>query len=172
MWVLILYYFFNTYIHIYLYRFHIILSLFHLLSFTSLTARHVLQSKMFDRFNYNLPSIIITIFQTESFHFLNWKVSQLKYISLIKLISTRGVTFHSLLVTRFKFTRYSLPVVKSLVTREIRSLLVANSLVVRYSLQNHSLLVAKLALYSLQKLLIVKNQSLLVANSPVARYSL
>ena len=152
---------------------------------------------MFDPFNYNLPSIIITIFQTESFHFLNWKVSQLKYISLIKLTSTRGVTFH-LLVTRCKFTRYSLPVVKSLVTRcEIRSLLVANSLVVRYSLQNHSLLVAKIGSllvaevacckksvvtrckFTRCSLFFVKSlvtpseiRSLLVVNSLVARYSL
>ena len=48
------------------------------------------------------------------------------------LIFLRGVTFHSLLVTRW------------------------NSLVACFSLQNHSLLVAKLARYSLQKLLVAK----------------
>ena len=82
-----------------------------------------------------------------------------------------------------KFTRCSLLVVKSLVTRcKIRSLLVAknHSLLVakfaRYSLQkllvakNHLLLVAKFARYSLQKLLVAKNHSLLVAK--LARYSL
>ena len=45
------------------------------------------------RFNYNPPSIIITIFQTESFQLLNWKVSQLKCISLIKLTSTLSTLF-------------------------------------------------------------------------------
>ena len=61
-----------------------------------------------------------------------------------------------------KFTRCSLLVVKSLVTRcKIRSLLVA---------KNHVLLVAKSACYSLQKLLVVKNHSLLFAK--YARYSL
>ena len=45
------------------------------------------------RFNYNPPLIIITIFQTESFHLLNWKVSQLKCISLIKLTSTLKTLF-------------------------------------------------------------------------------
>ena len=87
------------------------------------------------------------------------------------------------LVARYslKFTRCSLLVVKSLVTRsKIRSLLVVEvarckncSLLVakstRYSLQkllvakNHSLLVAKFARYSLQKLLVAKNHSLLVS---------
>ena len=38
-----------------------------------------------------------------------------------------------------------------------------NSLVARYSLWNHLLLVAKFARYSLQKLLVAKNHSLLVA---------
>ena len=45
------------------------------------------------RFNYNLPSIIIKIFQTESFQLLNWKVSQLKCIFLIKLTSTLNTLF-------------------------------------------------------------------------------
>ena len=45
------------------------------------------------RFNYNLPSIIIKIFQTESFQLLNWKVSQLKCISLIKLTSNLNNSF-------------------------------------------------------------------------------
>ena len=88
-----------------------------------------------------------------------------------------------------KFTRCSLHVVKSLVTRcKIRLLLVAevtrceNLLVIswrscllqkfiRYSLQNslvtrckiRSLLVAKFARYSLQKLLVAKNNSLIIA---------
>ena len=44
-------------------------------------------------FNYNPPSIIMTIFQTESFQLLNWKVSQLKCISLIKLTSTLNTLF-------------------------------------------------------------------------------
>ena len=66
-----------------------------------------------------------------------------------------GVTFHTLLVTRW------------------------NSLVACYSLQNHSLLVAKFARYSLQKLLVAKNHSLLVAkfarcknhSLPVAKFA-
>ena len=45
------------------------------------------------RFNYNPLLIIITIFQTESFHLLNWKVSQLKCISLIKLTLTLKTFF-------------------------------------------------------------------------------
>ena len=45
------------------------------------------------RFNYNLPPSNITIFQTESFNLLNWKVSQLKCISLIKLTSTLNTLF-------------------------------------------------------------------------------
>ena len=68
------------------------------------------------------------------------------------------------LVARYslKFTRFSLLVIKSLVTCcKIRSLLVAKI---------HSLLVAKFARYSLQKLLVAKNHSLLVAN--FAHYSL
>ena len=67
-----------SYIHIYLYHFYIILLLFELLSFTPLATRQVLQFKI---------TIIITIFQTESFHFFHWKVSQLKWFSLIKLTS-------------------------------------------------------------------------------------
>ena len=46
------------------------------------------------RFNYNPPLIIVTIFQTENFHLLNWKVSQLKCISLIKLTCTLKTLFH------------------------------------------------------------------------------
>ena len=71
---------------------------FHLLSFTSLATRQVLI-----QFNYNPHSIIstifqtesfyITIFQTESFNLLNWKVSQLKCISLIKLTSSLNTLF-------------------------------------------------------------------------------
>ena len=45
------------------------------------------------RFNYKPLSIIITIFQIESFLLLNWKVSQLKCISLIKLTSTLNTLF-------------------------------------------------------------------------------
>ena len=41
--------------------------------------------------------------------------------------------------------------------------LLGNSLVVRYSLYNHLLLVVKFARYSLQKLLVAKDHSLLVA---------
>ena len=52
-----------------------------------------------------------------------------------------GVAFHSLLATRW------------------------NSLVPRYSLQNHSLLVVELACYSLQKLLVTKIHLLLVAEA-------
>ena len=66
------------------------------------------------------------------------------------------------LVARYssKFTRCSLLVVKSLVTRsKIRSLLVVE--VARC--KNCSLLVAKSTRYSLQKLLVAKNHSLLVA---------
>ena len=44
-------------------------------------------------FNYNPPSIIITVFETESFHLLNWKVPQLKCISLIKLTSNLNTLF-------------------------------------------------------------------------------
>ena len=78
---------------------------------------------------------------------------------LKRYVNIWGVTFHSLLVTRW------------------------NSLVTRYSLKNHSLLVAevarckkssllvaKFARYSLQKLLVAKTHSLLVAK--FARYSL
>ena len=62
------------------------------------------------------------------------------------------------LVARYslKFTRCSLLIVKSLVTRckisrhSLRKLLIA---------RNHSLLVAKFACYSLQKLLVAKNHS-------------
>ena len=50
-------------------------------------------SKRLIRFNYNLPPSNITIFQTESFNLLNWKVSQLKCISLIKLTSTLNTLF-------------------------------------------------------------------------------
>ena len=80
-----------------------------------------------------------------------------------------------------KFTRCSLLVVEPLVTccrncwfQKHHSLLVAKF--ARYSLQklllakNHSLLVAKVACYSLQKLLVSKNHPLLV--SKVAHYSL
>ena len=66
------------------------------------------------------------------------------------------------LVARYssKFTRCSLLVVKSLVTRsKIRSLLVVE--VARC--KNCSLLVAKSTRYSLQKLLVAKNHSVLVA---------
>ena len=62
------------------------------------------------------------------------------------------------LIARYslKFTRCSLIVVISLVTRcKIRLLLVA---------KNHSLLVSKFARYSLQKLFVARNHSLLVAN--------
>ena len=45
------------------------------------------------QFNYNPPLIIITIFQTESFHLFNWKVSQLKCISFIKLTSALNTLF-------------------------------------------------------------------------------
>ena len=45
------------------------------------------------QFNYNPPSIIIKIFQTESFQLLNWKFSQLKCIFLIKLTSTLNTLF-------------------------------------------------------------------------------
>ena len=83
------------------------------------------------------------------------------------------------LVARYslKFTRCSLLVIKSLVTRcKIRSLLLAKvarckkSLVTRCRscsllvAKIHSLLIAKFARYSLQKLLLAKNPSLLVTN--------
>ena len=80
-----------------------------------------------------------------------------------------------------KFTRCSLLVVEPLVTRcKICSLLVVEvarciKLLVTccrnfWFQKHHSLLVAKVARYSLQKLLVAKNHSLLVAK--VARYSL
>ena len=81
------------------------------------------------------------------------------------------VTFHSLLLSCCKITRYSLQ--SSLVTR-CRSCSLQK--ITRYSLQkllvakNYSLLVAKFAHYSVQKLLIEKSQSLVVAK--FARYSL
>ena len=61
------------------------------------------------------------------------------HLNINLLFPFRGVTFHSLLVSRW------------------------NSLVACYSLQNHSLLVAKFARYWLQKLLAAKINSLLVA---------
>ena len=68
------------------------------------------------------------------------------------------VEIHSLLVTCYKITRYSLQ--NLLVTHcKIRSLLVAE---VAFCI-NHSLLVAKYARYALQKLLVVKIHSLIVA---------
>ena len=67
--------------------------LFKLLSFTSLTTRQVFNLKRMIQFNYKPYSIIITIFQTESFHLLIWKVSRLKCISLIKLTSIRNTLF-------------------------------------------------------------------------------
>ena len=67
------------------------------------------------------------------------------------LYSSRGVTFHSLLDTRCKITRYLL---QKLLVAKNHSLLVA---------KNHSLLVAKFARYAMQKLLFAKNQLLLVA---------
>ena len=75
------------------------------------------------------------------------------------------------LVARYssKFTRCSLLVVKSLVTRsKIRSLLVVE--VARC--KNCSLLVAKSTRYSLQKLLVAKNHSLLVAEVARCKKSL
>ena len=75
------------------------------------------------------------------------------------------------LVARYssKFTRCSLLVVKSLVTRsKIRSLLVVE--VARC--KNCSLLVAKSTRYSLQKLLVAKNHSLLVAEVARCKNSL
>ena len=89
------------------------------------------------------------------------------------------VTFHSLLVTRYKVTRYSLQ--SSLVTRcknslvtHYRSCLLLKT--TRYSLQNslvtrcRSCSLQKITRYSLQKLLVAKNHSLLVAK--FACYSL
>ena len=90
--------------------------------------------------------------------------------------SARFVCFHPWLCRRlnfsliarysWKFTRCSLLVVKSTVTRcKICSL----RKITRYSLQkllvakNHSLLVAKFTRYPLQKLLVAKNHLLLVA---------
>ena len=61
------------------------------------------------------------------------------HVNINSLFPFRGVTFHSLLVSRW------------------------SSLVACYSLQNHSLLVAKFARYWLQKLLVAKINSLLVA---------
>ena len=70
----------------------------------------------------------------------------------------RGVTFHSLLVTRCKITRYSL---QNLLVTCCRSCSLQK--ITRYSLQkllvakNLSLLVAKFARYSLQKLFVAKS---------------
>ena len=97
MWLLILYYFFNIlYSSLYLPFSRVFLLLFRLLSFTSLNAKHVLQFKTFDRFNYKNPrSIIIAIFHAESVHFLNWKVYQLKCISTLNtLFSMERNLFH------------------------------------------------------------------------------
>ena len=80
------------------------------------------------------------------------------------LFEEGGVTFHSLLVTCCKITRYSL---QKLLVAKNHSLLVAKF--ARYPLQkllvakNYSLLVAEFASHSFQKLLIPKNYSLLVA---------
>ena len=61
--------------------------------FVRLETRFIINLKCLIQFNYNPHSIIITIFQTESFHFFNWKVSQLKCISLIKLTSNLNNSF-------------------------------------------------------------------------------
>ena len=92
----------------------------------------------------------------------------------------RGVTFHSLLVTRWNLLVACYSWQKLLVAKN-HSLLVAKF--ARYSLQkffvakNHSLLVAKFPPYSLQKLLLAKNhftrcKICLLFVAKVARYSL
>ena len=97
-------------------------------------------------------------------------------------------------VTRCRVTHYSLLFSESLVSRcKNRSLLVTKSalyllqinflltlcnvqpsLITRFSFQNRSLVVAKIARYSLQKMLFTcyKYQSLLLAKSPITCFSL
>ena len=81
MWLVILYYLFNI-----LYSY---LSLSFSNNFVFISLSFVLLRSPRDTFynlkrliwfSYNLHSIIITIFRTESVHLLNWKVSQLKCI--------------------------------------------------------------------------------------------
>ena len=84
-----------SYIQVYIYHFHGVFCYYFAFFLLLRSMQNTFYNlKRLNRFNYNNPrSIIITIFHTESVHFLNWKVYQLKCISLIKLTSTLNTLF-------------------------------------------------------------------------------
>ena len=91
MWLLILYYFFNI---LFSYPFAHFLCCYFTFFLLLRSPRDTFYNlKRLTRFNYNPHLIIITIFHAERFYFLNWKLSQLKCISLIKLTSTLSTLF-------------------------------------------------------------------------------
>ena len=95
----------------------------------------------------------------------NWYLTNATLSKHLLLGTWRGVTFNSLLVTRWnlvvaKFARYLLQLLVAK-SHSLEKLLFA---------KNHSLLVAKFARYPLQKLFVTKSHSLLIAK--FACYSL
>ena len=95
MWLLILYYFFNI---LFSYPFAHFLCCYFTFFLLLRSPRDTFYNLKLDltrltRFNYNPHLIIITIFHAQRFYFLNWKLSQLKCISLIKLTSTLSTLF-------------------------------------------------------------------------------